>query len=225
MNETKQKLLLAQAKTAELFTAIEDRGLILPGKTEKDLSGEIAALAKAVFGIERYWHKKIVRTGINTLQPFNGNPVDRAIEKDDILFIDFGPVVDGYEADFGRTFVLGSHPLKLKLKNDVENAWHDAKAWYTKQDSLTGAAFFNYIVSLARYYGWEFGNAIAGHIVGPFPHEQPADPSDLCLDIHPDNHSSILLADINGNDRHWILEIQFVDRANNIGAFFEQLLN
>lgn len=27
-----------------------------------------------------------------------------------------------------------------------------------------------------------------------------------------------------GNKRHWILELHFVDRANNIGAFFEQLL-
>ena len=32
-------------------------------------------------------------------------------------------------------------------------------------------------------------------------------------------------ADKDGNARHWILELQFVDRVNNIGAFFEQLIN
>jgi hypothetical protein len=77
---------------------------------------------------------------------------------------------------------------------------------------------------LANKYGYEFGNAIAGHIIGKFPHEQPDDPADLCLDVHPDNHTDILQLDKNGKKRHWILELHFVDRKNNIGAFFEQLL-
>ena len=34
----------------------------------------------------------------------------------------------------------------------------------------------------------------------------------------------ILQLDNNGNNRYWILELHFVDRANGIGAFFEQLL-
>ena len=73
MNETKQKLLIAQQATAELFTAIESFGLIVPGTSERELSDAIVALAKDVFGIEAYWHKKIVRAGINTLQPFKGD--------------------------------------------------------------------------------------------------------------------------------------------------------
>jgi Xaa-Pro aminopeptidase len=182
-------------------------------------------LAKDVFGIESYWHKKIVRTGINTLHSFSGNPPDLVIQPDDILFVDLGPIIDGYEADLGRTYVLGNDPLKLKLKTDVELAWQEARDWYFKQSELTGARYFNYLIELAKEYGWEYGGEIGGHIVGPFPHEQPDDPNDLGLDIHPGNHSSILLLDKHGNSRHWILEIQFVDRVNNIGGFFEQLLN
>jgi Xaa-Pro aminopeptidase len=225
MNEVRQKLVLAEQKTKELFNTAAERGLIVPGKLESELSKEIVQLAKDAFGIESYWHKKIVRTGPNTLQSFSGNPPDLIIQPDDILFLDFGPIVDGYEADLGRTYVIGNDPLKLKMKSDVEAAWHEAKAWYDEQQSLTGAEYYNYIVELSRSYGWEFSGEIGGHIVGPFPHEQPDDPRDLCLDIHPDNHSSILLKDREGNDRHWILEIQFADRANHIGGFFEQLLN
>jgi hypothetical protein len=44
------------------------------------------------------------------------------------------------------------------------------------------------------------------------------------LDVHPDNHADILQLDKNGNPRHWMLELHFLDRENNIGAFFEQLL-
>lgn len=225
MNPIKQKMALAEQKTKELFNLTEDCGLIVAGKLESELSKEVVHLAKDIFGIDSYWHKKIVRAGINTLQPFNGNPPDRVIENDDIIVLDFGPIFQGFEADLGRTYVLGNDPLKLKLQQDVEAAWYEAQDWYMHQSVLTGAGFFNYVTDLAKRYGYEFGNEIAGHIVGPFPHEQPDDPNDLCLDIHPDNHSSILLPDKDGNSRNWILEIQFVDRKNNIGGFFEQLVN
>jgi len=223
MNEAKQKLALAEQKSKELFNAVEERGLIVAGKSEQELSAEIVKLAHDHFGIDQYWHKKIVRTGANTLHPYNGNPPDLVIQKDDILFLDFGPIFEGWEADLGRTYVLGNDPLKLKLKKDVELAWQEAKAWHAQQAILTGAAYFNYITELAKRYGWEFGGEIAGHIVGHFPHEQ-LEPGDMGLDIHPDNHSDILQPDKQGNPRHWILEIHFVDRANKIGGYLEQLL-
>lgn len=224
MDEAKQNLVIAEQKAIALFAAVEQRGLIVPGKLESELSSEIVTLAKVVFGIETFWHKKIVRAGVNTLHPYNGNPSDRIIQDDDILFLDFGPIYNGWEADLGRTYVIGNDPLKLKLKKDVEDAWQEANEWYARQTDLTGAAYFHYLTELAKKYGWEFGGDIGGHIVGRFPHEQPDDPADMGLDVHPDNHSSIFLRDKQGNKRHWILEIQFVDRVNKIGSFFEQLL-
>jgi len=223
MNEAKQKLIAAQQRTQELFNTVEEKGLIVAGKSEQELSAEIVQLAKDVFGIDQYWHKKIVRTGVNTLCTYNDNPPDLVIKKDDILFLDFGPIFEGWEADLGRTYVLGNDPLKLKLKRDVEAAWHEAKAWHAKQPSLTGAVYYNYCVQLAKRYGWEFTGDIAGHIVGYFPHEQLA-PGDLGLDIHPANYANILQRDKQRNERHWILELQFIDRTNNIGGYFEQLL-
>ena len=32
------------------------------------------------------------------------------------------------------------------------------------------------------------------------------------------------LLDANGNQRHWILELQFIDEEEQIGGYFEQLL-
>ena len=224
MNETKQKLILAEQKAKELFDAVEQRGLIVSGKSEKQLSDEIVKIAKEDFGTEIHWGKKIVRTGINTLQPYVSDPPNLIIQEGDILFFDFHPVFQGWEADLGRTYVLGNDALKQKIKKDVEDAWHEGNTWYSKQTKLTGTEFFNYADGLAKRFGYEFGNAIAGHIIGKFPHEQPDDPNDLCLDVHPDNHKDILQRDKHGNKRHWILELHFVDRKNNIGAFFEQLL-
>lgn len=221
--EVREKLIFAQQKTIELFDVVEKKGLIVAGKLESELSAEIVQLAKELFGMEEHWHKKIVRAGVNTLEPYSANPPDRVIQGDDIVFLDFGPNYEGWETDVGRTYVLGNNPLKLKIKEDVRKAWDEANEWYAKQSSLTGAVFFNYVVDLTKRYGYEFGGEIAGHIIGYYPHEQP-NPMDLSLDVHPDNLESILLPDKHGNKRHWVLEIHFVDKKNGIGGYYEELL-
>lgn len=224
MDELKKNLLLAEQKAKDLFKEIEKSGLIIPGKPESQLIEEIVNLAGDVAGVREFWHKKIVRAGVNTLEPYSGNPPDLVIQDDDIVIVDFGPVFDGWEADLARTYVIGDDPLKHKIKKDVEIAWKEANDWFAGHQSLTGAAFFNYINALTEHYGYDYGGEIGGHIVGPFPHEQLGN-GDLGLDIHPGNHQDMFLKDIDGNNRHWILEMHFIDRKNKIGAFFEQLVN
>ena len=109
------RLLDAQAKAAELFAAIEPRGIIAAGVREVEASNAIRDLAADMFGVDRHWHKRIVRAGPNTLQPYRQNPPDRVITADDIVFCDFGPVFEQWEADFGRTYVLGDDPVKRRL--------------------------------------------------------------------------------------------------------------
>jgi Xaa-Pro dipeptidase len=104
------ELKAAQNKAEGLFQAVEARGLIRPGITEEALNAEIYALAKQMYGITTYWHKRIVRAGRNTLLPYAENPPDLVIGTDDILFLDLGPVFEDWEADFGRTFVIGDDP-------------------------------------------------------------------------------------------------------------------
>ena len=221
---TREKLVNAQNISIQFFKAIEENNLIIAGKSEEQLNSEVCDLALKKFGIEKHWHKKIVRSGKNTLAIYPDNPPNRIIDKDDILFIDMGPIVEGYEADIGRTYVVGNDAKKLKLKKDVEEAWYKIKEWVQQQTTLKASELFQYVVEKAKEYGWEFGGEIAGHIVGKYPHEQPADPQSLELDVHPENHNDMFLPDAHGNQRHWILELQFVDKENGIGGYFEQLL-
>ena len=113
------RLLDAQAKAAELFAAVQERAIIAPGVREMAASNAIRDLAAELFGVRRYWHKRIVRAGPNTLEPYRQNPPDRVIEADDIVFCDFGPIFEDWEADFGRTFVLGDDPVKHRLRDDL----------------------------------------------------------------------------------------------------------
>jgi hypothetical protein len=219
-----EKLRYAQDISIQFFKAIEENNLIVPGKTEEQLNAEVCYLAELGFGIAQHWHKRIVRSGENTLAIYPDNPPNRIIEEDDILFVDLGPIVDGYEADIGRTYVVGNNARKLKLKKDVETAWYEIQGWYGRQNRLRASELFHYAAGKAKEFGWEFGGAIAGHIVGKYPHEQPADPQSLELDVHPENHHDMFLRDAAGNKRHWILELQFVDPRDKIGGYFEQLL-
>ena len=223
MNEVKSKLIQAENIARQLFNVIEDRQLIKPGKSENDVNEEIFKLADELYGIKKYWHKRIVRSGVNTLSPYDDNPSNLIIQEDDILFLDFGPILEEWEADFGRTYVIGDDPYKHKLKNDIELAWHEAKDWFDEKEKLTGAEYWYYLVELAKKYGYTYGGQLAGHLIGHFPHER-LDPKDYGLYVHPENPNDMFLPDSKGNKREWILEIHFVDRERKIGGFFEQLL-
>ncbi|MFZ1678478.1 MAG: M24 family metallopeptidase [Saprospiraceae bacterium] len=223
MESIKKKLEEAEIKANQLFNEIDLRGIITPGKTEKEINEEIFNLAFELFGIEKYWHKRIVRSGENTLRPYDDNPPDLTVQEDDILFLDFGPIFEDWEADFGRTYVIGNDPYKFKLRDDIEKAWYETKEWFDKQTRLTGAEFHHYILGVAKDYGWEYGGQLGGHLIGQFPHER-LEAKNYGLYVHPENHNDMFLPDANGSQRHWILEIHFVDREKKIGGFFEQLL-
>jgi Xaa-Pro aminopeptidase len=217
------ELRTAQSNAERLFREIEARGLIRAGIGESRLNADIYELAKEMYGITTYWHKRIVRAGRNTLAPYAENPPDLTIGEDDILFLDLGPVFENWEADFGRTFVLGSDPRKLKLRDDVGAAFAEGKRYFQQTPGITASRFFEYVVSLAHKFGWEFGGEIAGHLIGQFPHEKIAGDK-VTLYVHPHSHLPMRSLNEKGQKRHWILEIHFVDRERQIGGFFEELL-
>jgi Xaa-Pro dipeptidase len=222
-NRRVTELREAQGKAEKLFRAIEANGLIRPGVTESAVNEDIYALAKEMYGITTYWHKRIVRAGPNTLLPYAENPPDLTIGPDDILFLDLGPVFEDWEADFGRTFVLGSDPLKRKLCSDVGEAFATGKKYFHERPDITASQLYRHAQSLAKRYGWEYGGPIAGHLIGQFPHEKIAGDK-VTLYVHPDSHLPMRAPDENGQSRHWILEIHFVDRERQIGGFYEELL-
>lgn len=213
----------AQVKAQGLFAEIESRGIIRAGATEKEINENVYALAEELYGVTRHWHKRIVRAGRNTLAPYDENPPDLTVSEDDIVFLDLGPVFEEWEADFGRTYVVGRDPRKHKLCQDIKEAFAKGKRYFQEHPDITCAELYRYAQHLASESGWEYGGPIAGHLIGVFPHEKI--PNDkITLYVHPRNPNHMRTLDANGRKRHWILEIHFVDRALGIGGFYEELL-
>src|SRR3984957_2023007 len=223
MDEISRSLMEAQHKAEALFADVVDSGMIRAGKLESELSAEIHALAKTRFGLRRHWPRRIGRSGPSTLLTYHDAPEDRRMEDDDIVYLDFGPVFAAWEADFGRTYVIGTDPVKHRLVADLSIAFRRGKELYQNTPALTTGALYDFVAGLAQPAGWEFGAPTAGHLIGHFPHEWPG-PSYKRFSIRHGNDVSLREPDENGRPRHWILEIHFVDRARKIGGFFEELL-
>lgn len=113
------RLLEAQGLARRLFAAIEETGIIRPGVSERQASDEVRDLAANLLGVDRHWHKRVIRAGRNSLEPFHSKPPERVIEADDIVYADLGPIFGEWEADFGRTYVLGDDPDKLRLRDTL----------------------------------------------------------------------------------------------------------
>ncbi|MFB8282232.1 M24 family metallopeptidase [Nocardia colli] len=217
-------LLAAEAKAVALFDEVITRGIIAPGKYESEVSDEVRDLADEMFGTRRFWHKRIVRSGINTLEPYDAKPPDRIIGADDICFLDFGPIFAEWEADFGRTYVLGDDPAKLKLRDALEPFWEAGRAYFEAHPDITGEQLFAWVTEQAKAQGWEVTAKIAGHLVGEFPHKQISGTA-VTSYVATGSTPPMRRLDPKGRICHWILEIHLVDSANKIGGFFEQLLD
>jgi Xaa-Pro aminopeptidase len=216
-------LIAAEKKADAMLDAIEANGLIAPGRSERDVEQDIYALAEHSFGVMHHWHKRIVRSGPNTVRIFAENPPIRQIEPDDTVFLDLGPVFDDWEADVGRTYVLGNDPEKHRLCADLPRIFDMLTRYFDEHADVTGAELYAYAHSCAEARGWVFGGAIAGHIVGEFPHARIPGEKDLYR-INPGNTRRMREPDALGQEKHWIIEVHLVDPARTFGGFYERLL-
>jgi Xaa-Pro aminopeptidase len=213
----------AQSRVVALFRAIEDRAIVRPGATEESINLAIFELARRDFGVEKHWHRRVIRSGPNTRLPFRALPPDRVVGEDDIVSIDLGPVFGEHEADFGRTFVLGGDREKHRLKDDLETIFRASQAAYVARPGMTGAELYADVVARSAARGWGFGGAHAGHLVGAFPIGAAA--RDAARNrIRPDNVWPMDAPGDDGQPRHWILEVHLLDPTGAFGGFFEELL-
>lgn len=223
MHTTALALHAAQDRAAALFRAIEDRRLVRPGETEESVSRAIFELAASDFGVAKHWHRRVVRAGPHTRMLFRELPPDRTIEDDDIVSLDLGPVFGELEADFGRTYVLGDDPEKLRLAGDLEAIFRECRELYLATPGMTGRDLFAHVGLASERRGWTFGGLHAGHLIGAFPfsREERDHPRNR---IRPDNEWPMDAPGPGGEPRHWVLEVHLLDPTGAFGGFYEELL-
>ena len=225
-NQTRERraaLVAAENRALAMLDRIEALALVAPRRTERQVDQDIYALAKAEFGVSQHWHKRIVRSGINTLATFSKNPPVLTIQDDDMVFLDLGPVFGTFEADVGRTYAIGNDPHKHALCRDLVRLFDHVKAQFDADSNITGASLYACACDTAQAAGWRFGGDIAGHIIAEFPHARiPGKKQDH--HISPANPTRMRNPDALGQERHWILEIHLVEPNGAFGGFYERLM-
>lgn len=218
----KRALINAQLRGLDLLKQVELKNIIRIGQTEKQVANEILSLFQVKFGIDRRWHKEIVRSGKNTTATFDDICEDRIIENGDLVFIDLGPVLDQWEVDIGRTYLMGDNSEKTRLINDLPIVFDLIRDYMIRHPDISGHDLYNYACKSSETRGWHFGGKIAGHIVGEFSHFQWAGRSTE-LYIKPENHTSLSATDAQGRQRFWIIEVHLLSADKEWGGFYEQL--
>lgn len=164
------------------------------------------------FGVTKKWHPPKFRIGKDTLKSFSEKSEHhQKLTPGEIFFIDIGPVWDGYEGDFGKTFVFGDDLYgHQKLADSAQDIFHKtAQCW--RENSTTGSRLYDYAREYSAYLGLELNEKMSGHRIGDFPH-------------HLFYRGT--LGDISETpvENLWVLEILIEDPKMNRGAFFEDIL-
>jgi Xaa-Pro aminopeptidase len=146
-------LLAAERRAEELLEAIETTRIVRPGRTETEVDQDIFRLAEQSFGVKQHWHKRIVRSGPNTVCIFAEDPPVREIAEGDTVFLDLGPVFGDWEADVGRTYVMGDDPERHRLCQDLPWIFDILKRYFDDHQDVTGAELYAYAVQCAEAAG------------------------------------------------------------------------
>ena len=217
------QLVTAEDRALEMLRAIEASGAVAAGRRESEVDADIAALAERDFGVSRHWHKRLVRTGANTLCVFADNPDERTIEANDTIYLDLGPVFEEWEADIGQTYALGEDPARNALVAALPEVFEETRAHANANPDITGAELYALACKSAEQRGYIFGGAIAGHTVGEFPHlTWPGEREHTR--IYPANPTRLSDPDHLGRKRFWIIETHLIAADRSFGGFYERLL-
>lgn len=183
---------------------------IHPGVTE-GRGGEIAQEVLEAMGMERLWHKNVVRFGPGTVETFHADfQPAYVLQADDIFFVDLGAVFDRHEGDAGDTFVVGDDPEMHACAQACRDLWTEVAAQW-RDEGVTGDALYRFAKTRAEAKGWRLNWEVKGHRVSDFPHAI---------------YKAGALGDFEGVPVSglWILEIQIAHPTRPIGAFYEDLL-
>lgn len=164
-----QAIAAAQALSEEAYTDL--LGILKEGMTEKQIALELDFRMRRL-GAEDVSFETIVAAGPHSASP-HAHPTDYAVQKGDLITMDFGALLNGYHADMTRTVAIGEPGEKKRhLYQTVLTAQLEAlKAMGPGKEFSAMDRVARRIIDNAGYRGC-FGHSL-GHGVGVEIHEGP----------------------------------------------------
>jgi Xaa-Pro aminopeptidase len=184
--------------------------MLKPGMSESEATAAAEQIFKD-YGIEKLWHRPLIRFNQNTLCTFRDRPAtDYILQEEDIAFVDIGIVKNGIEGDVGKTIAFGDNAEFKHLQVTSEVLFQEATQ-YWKDENPTGIKLYEFVHARTKELGVLFNLSPAGHLIGAFPHTHAWTKG---ANTYPEKLSA----------GGWILEIQIKSLTQPFGAFYEGLL-
>ncbi|MFJ3877652.1 M24 family metallopeptidase [Streptomyces sp. NPDC090077] len=216
-------LLEGQRMAQRLFAQVIGTQVIRPGRSEEEVDNRIALLARDVFGARASRvGRRFVRAGSDTV--VGGRWPERVVGAQDLVVVDFEPLLAPYETGFARTVVLGDGPVRRGLVHDAAVVAAGAREALRADDSLTGRELHATVRGLAAGAGRRLGGRHCGRLTGTAPaHGAGAARPELFIGPHNDLPLRRTLGE--GCRAHWILQIRLVDELHGHTAVHTELLD
>jgi methionyl aminopeptidase len=207
-NFTAEAMLATRLRTRHALRSIASR--VDVGMSERDARA-MARSTLEEMGLRRGWHPTLVRFGPNTVRTFldrrGGNVV---LRRDDIFFIDIGPVYGEVEGDAGETFTTGRNSEYLRAAHDVLAVWNEVRdAWFEQR--LNGRELYAFAEQSCAQRGWKLNLELTGHRISDYPHKAHFKGPMSTVEIVP-------------SPDLWVLEIGLAHPDRTFGAFYEDTL-
>ena len=163
------KIRKAIALADEAFAHIA--GFIKPGMTEKEVAWELEVFMRT-HGAEKVAFDLIVGSGPNGAMP-HATVSERVIRAGELIVIDMGAMIDGYNSDLTRTICAGRPDDKFKeIYNIVlEAQWTAERGIKPGMQGKQADSIARKVIEEAGY-GDNYGHGL-GHGVGLAVHEKP----------------------------------------------------
>ncbi|MEU8760315.1 M24 family metallopeptidase [Streptomyces sp. NPDC048659] len=212
-----------QRLAQRLFAQVIGTQVLRPGRSEEEADNRIALLARDVFGARAgRVRRRFVRAEPHA--PVAGRWQERLIGAQDLVVLDFEPLLAPYETGFARTVALGDTPVRRRLVQDAAAVAAAARDAFRADGSLTGRELHARVRELAAGAGRALGGRHCGRLTGPAPGARPGAARPELL-IGPDNALPLRRRLADGGRAHWILHVHLVDERGGHGAVHTELLD
>lgn len=210
VGEGHEHAVMLEARRRTLAAVREITGEVTPGITEEE-GLELVRRTLRAYGFEGDWAAPYLRFGVNTLKKY-GEPSEPGVVlgRNDVWFVDVGPLWRNHECDYAETCVVGDDPAMHRLVRDVHEIF-DRTVRYWRESRATGVELYRFAATEAEARGWQLDAEMAGHRIGAHPHAVFHDGLLSRVDFTP---SAGL----------WMLEIQLRHPNLPYSAFIEDLL-
>ena len=156
---------------AATIAAVRDmHGQVVPGMTEEE-GLELARRTLRAHGFESDWAAPDLRFGANTLKKY-GEPSEPGVVlgRNDVWFVDVGPLWRNHECDYAETFVVGDDPEQAPAACATCTRSSTAPCGTGASRARPASSSTGTPPRKPAPRGWQLDLEMGGHRIGEHPH-------------------------------------------------------